>query len=277
MKRSSPNLDLGDRDFDRVASIAMARYGIHLGPQKRQMVRNRLIRLMRNGGFSTFDALIGHFDQSRSEKDNLLFFDALSTNLTSFYREPHHFECLSRELLEPISKQVPGKLRIWSAGCSSGCEPYTMSMVLHDHFAALDRWDVKILGTDLSQAEIGKARKAVYPGNSVDDLDDHLIADHVERISRDGEPLVRMKSHVRKLVTFGLVNLMEPWRMKGPFDAIFCRNVMIYFDLPTKVRLIDRFKAMIRPGGLLMIGSAENLPHPDPGLERVAPSAFRRT
>lgn len=272
----SADVNLSDQEFDRVATIAMDRYGIRLGPQKRQMVRNRLTRLMRKHRFSTFRELIDHFEGSAAEKDGLLLFDALSTNLTSFFREPHHFECLTRELLEPLAAAKPGKLRFWSAGCSSGCEPYTLGMVLHDHFPDLERWDTKILATDLSQAEVKKGRGAVYPAKSVEELDRGIVERHFESLSRDGEPFVRVKPHVRRLVTFGLVNLMQPWKMKGPFDAVFCRNVMIYFDQPTKVHLMQRFKRMVRRGGLLVIGSAENLPQRDPDLKRVAPSAFQR-
>ena len=271
-----PQQELAEDEFRRVAHMAMERYGIRLTMRKREMVRNRLIKLARHDGFTGLSELVSHLESSSRPEDFLALFDALSTNLTHFYREANHFTALSRELLEPMKAERKRQLRIWSAGCSSGCEPYTIGMVFHETVREAASWDAKILATDFSTTELSKARRGVYEQTAVDELDSGIVQRYFEKHSHEGRAYVKIKKQVRDLVTFGLVNLMDPWKMKGPFDAIFCRNVMIYFDAPTRLSLVSRFKALIRPGGLLFIGSAENLPGHHQDLERVEASGFRK-
>lgn len=263
---------LTDAQFTKLAQLAYDSWGLELPPGKRVLIDNRITKLMRSDGFETVDALLSRATGAQGGLMSL--FDVLSTNHTGFYRESGHFDCLVDEVIRPYSEgRWPGngKLRIWSAACSNGSEPYTLGMVLHDNLPDLQRRDVKILATDLSDSALASARRAVYPKKVVGDLPRATVERHFE----SKEDQVAVRSHVRNLITFGVVNLVGDWKMNGPFDAIFCRNVMIYFDAPTKAKLIGRLRQLLCPGGLLFVGSSESLIGQVNGLQTVAPGAYR--
>ncbi len=264
---------LSDAQFTTLARLAQDRWGLELQEGKRVLVDNRISRLMRAGRFESVDELL---EKSGARPEGLLaLFDALSTHHTSFYRESAHFDCLRDEIARPAAEgrlDTGRRLRFWSAACSNGSEPYTLAAVLHDHLPDIASWDVRILATDLSASALNVARRAVYPKKAVA----NLSAEHVRRHFERRPEGVAVRRHLRELVTFGVVNLIAPWNMQGPFDAIFCRNVMIYFDAPTKARLVERLTALLRPGGLLFVGSSESLVDRVRGLELVVPSAYRK-
>ena len=274
-------LHLSDAEFGQVAKLAYDRFGLSIPESKRDMVSNRLTRLARKKGIGTLGELIATVGESASVEDMLGFFDVLSTNLTNFFRESVHFELLQEHLLEPMREAAerggPRKLRIWSAGCSSGCEPFTLGILLHEVFPDLSKWDARILATDLAETEVGKAQAALYPVSYEKGVPRDYLDKYFSKTSLNGKPAIKVKDSVRRLVTIGLLNLMGHWPMKGPFDAIFCRNVMIYFDLDTREKLIRRFTQLIAPGGLLFIGCSENLSGEHPLLERIGPSAYRKS
>jgi chemotaxis protein methyltransferase CheR len=272
-------VQLDESQFERVRSLARERFGLDIAEKKLSMVNNRLTKLMRSTGSGSLEKLIASYEQARRSEELLPLFDALSTNLTMFFREAEHFDLLRREIVEPASRVASGKrprLRVWSAGCSKGCEPYTISMVLHDTLGDLGGWDARVLATDLAVSELRTARGGVYPDTFVSDLPDDVVARHFTPGVQQGKSCVRVNPRLAGPITFALLNLMEPWKLKGPFDAIFCRNVMIYFDEPTRLDLINRFKALIRPGGFLFLGTSEGLQGQHEDLLRVAPSAFRK-
>ncbi|MFT3684231.1 MAG: protein-glutamate O-methyltransferase [Phycisphaerales bacterium] len=264
---------LTQEQFDRIAGIAHKRWGLALGPAKRQLVTSRLSSHLRRHNMGVEEYL----DRSETvaDKDELLeFFDLLSTNVTSFFRDRSHFDYLERELLTGLSRgtlTLPGKrLRLWSAGCSTGCEPYTMAMVVYDLLGKQPGWDVQILATDLSTYALEEARAGAYDDDTVKDLPADLKARHFER--RDGR--WHAKSHLRAMVKTVRLNLMDQWPMNGPFDVIFCRNVMIYFDAPTRKKLVNRFAQLVRPGGVFAVGSAESLAGMDAPFRTVMPSLY---
>ena len=260
---------LSDEQFSRVARLAMDRFGLDLPVRKRQMVTNRLTRLRRDMQLESLESLIGVLEQSDSGEDRLQLFDVLSTNLTHFLREHEHLETLLREL-----DQAPwDRLRIWSAGCSAGCEPYSISMVLAEHYENLARKDFKLLATDFSVSVLRQAKEGLYSQEMVRNLSPEQLTRFMEP---QGEEF-RVREVLRRPITFALLNLMEPWRMQGPFDAIFCRNVMIYFDKPTREQLTRRFTELLKPGGLLFLGSSESLSGNHRELLRIAPSSYRRS
>lgn len=274
---SSQTVDLSDRDFGRVAAFAYDRWGLRLPIQKKGMVVNRLTKLLRGSQFGDLTAFWQHVEANATAAELLTVFDALSTNLTRFFREPGQFDFLANQFLPEVARSPgAGKLRIWSAGCSSGCEAYTVSIVLHESLPNFARWDAKVLATDLAVTELRKAKNGVYPLETVSDVDPPMIERHFDVLRNGTAPVVSVKPHVRQPITFALLNLMEPWVMKGPFDVIFCRNVMIYFDEETRTRLVRRFTDLLRPGGMLFIGYSENLAGSHPDLERVQPSSYRK-
>ena len=275
--QDAPQLDA--KQFARVQSLAHERFGLSLPASKRTMVGNRLSMHERAHGFADIEALLRHYEAAPDGEAMLPLFDSLSTNLTSFFREPQHFDCLQREILQPLVGLGPGgrtRLRFWSAGCSSGCEPYTLSMVLHDVLGDLSGWDVRILATDLSVTQVAAAREACYRPEMVESLAPDLIERHFRYVVREGEARVMLRPHVLQPLTFALLNLMEPWKIRGPFDAIFCRNVMIYFDEATRAGLVTRLAKLLRPGGILFVGSSEALPRNRNDLDWVAPSSYRK-
>jgi chemotaxis protein methyltransferase CheR len=268
--------------FQRIVSIAKTRWGLALTQAKFQLVTSRLASFLRKSTFTDVAEYLHHLENDADEKDMLVFFDLLSTNVTSFFRDRAHYDYLERELFTGIARGTltlpERKLRIWSAGCSTGCEPYTLAMLVHDHLKDLPGWDVQILATDLSNYAVQEARAGVYEHDVVKDLPAELRDRHFERRAggapgSDGDKWVA-RPHLRRLVKVGQLNLMDKWPMNGPFDVIFCRNVMIYFDGPTRERLIKRFASLLRPGGVFAVGSAETLAGMNAGLRSAMPSLY---
>ena len=263
---------LSDLEFDELAAFAHKRWGLVLDQRKRTMVENRLTALRSSlpeaGGESLLSRLMGR------PEHQLALFDALSTNHTGFFREGEHFDLLKEELLDHRS---PGdKIRLWSAGCSSGCEPYTLAILLAEAFGLGAGNDARILATDLSVEQLGKAREGVYPPQTVTAVDAVRLRRHFDTLSERGGTSYRIKPELRRPITFALLNLLDPWKMQGPFDAIFCRNVMIYFDLETKKSLARKFLRLLRPGGLFFIGTSETLSGYDLPLDLLKVGAYRK-
>ncbi|MCH8151764.1 MAG: protein-glutamate O-methyltransferase CheR [Planctomycetes bacterium] len=269
---------LAPSHFEQIAEIAMGRWGLNLTDRKMQLVSNRLAKFLYKSRFNDVQEYLEHLEAEADEEDMLVFFDVLSTNVTSFFRERKHFDYLQREFYTPLAQgnlTTPGRrIRIWSAACSTGPEPYSLAIHAIDHLPDLDTWDFKILATDLSNSAIQDARRAVYPFKMVEDLDRGLLKRHFLRGRGKQAEMVRVAPHVRCLVTVGRLNLMDSWPIRGPFDVIFCRNVMIYFDKPTRQRLVVRLYDLLRGGGLLAIGSAETLSGLDSQFRTVEPSVY---
>jgi len=180
----------------------------------------------------------------------------MTTNLTRFFREQHHFDFLQETIIPKIRLGAEKRrLRIWSAGCSSGEEPYSIAMTLLDHFPDLGRWDARILATDLDTNMLSQGAKGLYAADTLGDVP----KTYQERFFTPKGGGFIPKEGVRKLIAFKPLNLLEPWPVKGPFDVIFCRNVMIYFDNPTKTDLVRRYAKLLSPGGWLVVGHSETL------------------
>lgn len=260
--------------FQRIAEIAKARWGLSLTASKVQLVTSRLSSFLRSSPYADVAEYLDHLDHGADEKDMLVFFDLLSTNVTSFFRDRAHFDYLERELFTPLARgtlTLPGRrLRIWSAGCSTGCEPYTLAMMAYDHVQSLGNWDVQILATDLSNYAVQEARAGLYTKAELKDLPRDLCARHFEP---KGDRWA-VRPHLKQMVKVGQLNLMDRWPMKGPFDVIFCRNVMIYFDGPTREALVKRYEALLRPGGVFAVGSAETLAGMNVALRAAMPSLY---
>ena len=266
-------ISLSDREFSRIKSRVYQVAGISLSDAKRTLVISRLSKIVRALGLAGFDAYVDYLERSGSAQDGQDFVNALTTNLTRFYREDHHFEHLRSYVGGLIAEKPRGsRLRLWSAGCSTGQEPYTLGMDLLAAYPELKRWDFKILATDIDTAVIAKAARGVYPENELNGL----RAERARLFEKTGDGQIRIPTAVRELVSFKPLNLIGPnWPMKGPFDAIFCRNVAIYFDKPTQGEVFGRLGKLLAPEGFLYIGHSENLGSGGDGFRLVGKTIYQ--
>ncbi|MEO8808960.1 MAG: protein-glutamate O-methyltransferase [Rhodanobacter sp.] len=271
---------LGDSEFQFLRKFVHEHCGISLGEHKRQLVQGRLFRRLRALGLKQFSS---YCDLLRRDPQGELgeLASVISTNVTSFFREVHHYDLLANELLPRWLEQKRregDRLRIWSAGCSTGEEPYALAMVLAE---AIDKHgagdiDAKILATDLSPQALGTARRGIYPLDRLGGISDEHRRRWMLRGSGDYEGLASVHPRLRELVRIEPLNLLHDWPMRGPFDAIFCRNVVIYFDQPTKQRLFRRFAAMLPPGGQLFLGHSESLHGINEDFELIGRTVYRK-
>ena len=249
-----------ESDFLQLQQLALNHTGISLSSSKQNLVYSRLsrrLRVLNLDNFHEYCNLVN--DGHEDELEN--FFNAITTNLTAFFREPHHFEHLRGEFIPELMKNNLGsrRLRIWSAGCSSGEEPYSIAITLREAMPEIDTWDVKILATDLDSEVIARAVQGIYPIDRVAGLDEQRLKNWFQKGSGSQQDMVRVSPSVRKLISFRKLNLIHEWPMQGPFDIIFCRNVVIYFDKHTQTVLFDRYADILSPGGQLFIGHSESL------------------
>lgn len=263
-------------DFAFIATTLHENAGIHLPPSKANLVYSRLAKRLRALGLESFRdycALVGS-EEGAEERTQMIA--ALTTNVTRFFREPHHFEHLRRRLVEPLAAEVRngGRLRLWSAGCSSGQEPYSIALTVLSVMPDARAHDVKLLATDINPLVLETARKGLYPAEEVISVPADLRRAWMEPT---GTGTLRMDEAARGLVSFRALNLIGAWPMKGPFDAIFCRNVVIYFDEKTQGRLLGRLASLLRPGGVLYLGHSERMVGPAEALFRLeATTSYRK-
>ncbi len=263
---------LSEREFARIKARVYSVAGISLSDAKRTLVVSRLSKIVRALRLPSFDAYVDYLERGGTAQDGQDFVNALTTNLTRFYREDHHFDHLRSYIGELMAARPRGtRLRIWSAGCSTGQEPYTIGMDLLAAFPDLRRWDFKILATDIDTAVLAKAAGGIYPESELSGLSP-VRARQLERV---GDGTIRIPAAVRELVSFKPLNLIGPWPMKGPFDAIFCRNVAIYFDKPTQGEVFGRFSKLMAPEGFLYIGHSENLGSGGDGFRLVGKTIYQ--
>lgn len=259
-ERSSEH-QLGNKEFKFICKLVYETTGIVLGEGKREMVYRRLMRRTRElkiPSFSEYCQLLKVADSQ--ELPN--FVNAITTNLTSFFREQHHFDYLRDTFLPEHQRDFLSsrRLRIWSAACSTGEEPYSLAMTVNEAMGSiLSAWDVAILATDLDTNVLETAKQGVYRSDSIKDLPHSRRKRWIKKGSGDKQNFVKVNPSLAKLITFKQLNLLEQWPMRGPFDVIMCRNVLIYFDKDTQEGLIDRFTSMLRPGGLLLLGHSESI------------------
>ena len=265
-----------DADFRSLAQLAYEYAGIALADGKRNLVYSRLSRRLRALGLSSFAEYREHLAESDREIES--FINSISTNHTKFFREAHHFDHFRTHVALPFvqaaHRATDRRLRIWSAGCSTGEEPYTIAVVLKREMRNIDRHDVRILATDIDTDVLGKAARGEYSLSAIDDIP-KTYRDFFQPADDEGANVV-MDDDLRSFIAFRRLNLMDPWPFHGLFDAIFCRNVMIYFDAGTRAALVDRFTRQIKPGGWLYIGHSESLIGSHAGLQLVGRTVYRR-
>jgi chemotaxis protein methyltransferase CheR len=270
---------LGDAEFEFIRHVIGENAGIVLGPNKRQLVQGRLSRRLRELGLRSYEDYCEHLRQSGPE-ELVALINALTTNVTSFFRENHHFEYFGSHMLPQAMERnaATRRIRIWSAGCSTGEEPYCLAMVAGEAATAGVRWDMKILATDIDSEVIAFAREGIYPLERIASVAPERLRRYFQKGIGAHAGKAIAKAELRAAVTFRLLNLQQqPWPMTGPFDVIFCRNVMIYFDQPTRERLIARFVELLAPGGYLCIGHSESIHTQSAPLQLVGKTIYRKT
>jgi chemotaxis protein methyltransferase CheR len=267
----------GNEDFEALRKLVKDLTGINLSDQKRELVYGRLARRLRTLGLRTFaeyrDLLSSDGGREISELCN-----AITTNLTAFFREGHHFDYLREQVLKPLAAQSAAtrRVRIWSAGCSTGEEAYSLAMTVIEALPDLPRWDVKILATDLDSDVLERAQRGVYAADRVRALGPQRLSRFfVERRAREGL-CYEVTPELTALITFKQLNLMHHLPMKGPLDAIFCRNVVIYFDKDTQRELFARVAYLQRPGDLLFLGHSESLFKVSESYTPIGKTVYRR-
>ena len=270
---------MSEAHFGCFRDLAKAHAGIALPGHKRNMVYRRVSKRMTALGLKSFGAYRDLLFGADANRELQHFVNALTTNKTEFFRENHHFKHFASVVLPGLrgaGKPASPKLRVWSAGCSSGQETYSIAMTIAETFADLPRWDAKVLGTDIDTNVIELGRRGVYSDAETQSIPPKLRHRFIEALpgeTRHG----RMTNSLRSLVTFNQLNLHGPWPMKGKFDAIFCRNVIIYFDVPDQCRLFERFADSLCEGGYVYIGHSESLYKVTERFRPIGQSIYQRT
>ncbi|MDZ7750307.1 MAG: protein-glutamate O-methyltransferase [Gammaproteobacteria bacterium] len=259
VERGTREFNFSDKDFRYIKKIVHEHSGIALSDAKQDLVYGRLSRRLRHHGMTSFRDYCALLTDTQDDTEFGEFINAITTNLTSFFRENHHFEFMAGQALPALmeANRVSRRLRIWSAGCSTGEEPYSIAMVVAEQLPA--DWDVRILATDLDSSVVERAAAAVYPLERVEGVTLERKRRWMMKGGGGQRGLVRMRDELRDMITFNKLNLMHDWPFKGPFDLILCRNVVIYFDKDTQRVLFERFANVINPRGYLFLGHSETL------------------
>ena len=266
-----------DEDFGFLRKLITAHTRIQVTEMKREMVYGRVSRRLRHLGMTSFAEYCKLLQENlESELGNLI--NAITTNLTSFFREPHHFDYLRHAAFPTIleSNASYRRVRIWSAGCSTGEEAYSIAITAGQACHAFTDWDIKVLGTDIDTNVLDRARRGVYPLADIERLPAAVRQRAFLKGMNGHAEQAKLKEEIRRLVTFLPLNLIEAWPMRGPFDAIFCRNVVIYFDRATQMALFDRFADILTPGGFLFIGHSETLFGISNRFELIGQTIYRK-
>jgi chemotaxis protein methyltransferase CheR len=269
-------IELKESEFRQIRDLLKNDYGISLGDEKRTLVYSRLRPMLKEKGFDNFTEFIDYVKSDRTGEAAVVLTNRLTTNHTFFMREPEHFEFL-KNITFPWIEQKFGQqkdLRLWCAASSSGEEPYTLQMLAQDYFGSKPGWNLEILATDISEKVLAQASHGIYSNESLRVMPKEWLSKYFKPYDNDN---MVVKDEIKKLVTYRKWNLMET-RMpfKKPFQVIFCRNVMIYFDADTRAEIAKRMYGVLEPGGYLFIGHSESLSSAGTQLQYVRPAVYRR-
>jgi chemotaxis protein methyltransferase CheR len=264
---------LHEKTYARICEVVYARSGIHLGPHKQALVCARLGKRLRQLSCGDYEDYLKRLLDDEAGDEVVRMLDAITTNVTSFFRESAHFDFLRDRFAEALNRGER-RWRLWSAACSSGEEPYTLAMTLLEAAGSADI-DVRVLATDLSTRILEAARRGTFPPQRVGPIPKDLLRRYFHTVEDGG---LRIDDRVRRMVHFARMNLIQtPYPMRGPMDVVFCRNVMIYFDVPVRTKLLAEFRRLLRPGGWLMVGHSESLAGQNhDGFRAVQPSVYQR-
>lgn len=273
------NEDLSDRLFQKFSDLVYQECGINLHQGKRALLQARLNKRLRATNSASYENYYQYLTSDQNNDELVQFLDCISTNLTYFFREIQHFEILGQllpKLLAEKKKKRDHRLRIWSAGCSTGEEPYSLAMFVLPHLDDFKECDFRILATDISTRTLSIAARGVYTKEKIEKVPDHLRKQYfMNRQQRNGAPEYEVAPILKRIVSYRRLNLKDPYPFKGPFDYIFCRNVMIYFDKSTQESLVQKMAGYLSPGGYLFVGHSESLMGLRHSLSYVCPAVYR--
>ena len=270
---TSMSIELNEKHFKKVSQLVYRFSGINLKDGKEALVRARLMKRLRALGMGSFEEYFKYIESDRGGEELSCMLDAMTTNKTFFFREAGHFNYLCEKILPELKGQ---KLRFWSAACSSGEEPFSLAILLMENVPQIKSMDVRILATDISTKMLNKARRAVYEEGTLRDVPRLLLQKYFIKVRKQHPLAYQVKDNVSSMVQLTWLNLMDSWPMKGSFNVIFCRNVMIYFDRPTQQKLINRFWELIEPGGYLFVGHSESLSAISHKFKYIRPATYRK-
>ncbi len=268
-------ITLEQTQFEKIAVKLRNVCGINLVDGKQELVKARLRKRIVQLGLFNFDQYLEYIDQDESGTELNMMVQELTTNTTHFFREPKHFDFLKTIILPQLDQNKP--FRIWSAGCSSGEEPYSISMMLHEELSNISAFDIKILATDISPEILDRAKNGIYSDQTVQPVDPKYVSKYFTSMYKEGQKVYQVKSQVRSMVQFARLNLMKQWPMKSLFDLILCRNVMIYFNTETREVLINKFNNFLKSDGFFFIGHSESLTAMKHQLKYVQPAVYQNT
>lgn len=277
------NYILSEKDFRSISKMVYEHCGINLHVGKKELIRARLAKRLRIGNFKSFSEYMKHVHDDKTGKEFSILIDSLSTNLTSFFRERQHFEFLQSRFIPSLLEQKANKrnfrIRAWSAGCSSGEEPYSIAITLLDAIEGKGRWDIKILGTDISTSMLEVAKMGVYDKQRVNPVTPLQRQKYLLHNQKDRQSVFEVSKTLRDIIIFKYLNLMEEWPINpaGGVDFIFCRNVMIYFDKPTQEHLVNRFWNRLALGGMLFTGHSESLTGIEHKFKYIQPTIYTKS
>lgn len=270
------NFQLSDSDFEKFKELIYREAGIHLTEMKKALVQARLTKRIRALGLVSFSDYHRYLLEN-SEEEMVNFINSITTNKTEFFRESKHFEFINDFVLPNLEEKKVNRIRIWSAGCSTGEEPYTLAITVLEYFRDRALPDVKILATDIDTTVLEKGQRGIYREDQLVNMDRDLIQRYFLRGKGEDAGHYQVKDFVKRLVFFRRLNLqMDAYPMKGPFHMIFCRNVIIYFDKDTQKRLFERFYRYLDDDGYLFIGHSENISNLTNRFNLVGNTTYRK-
>ena len=265
--------ELTDGDFIKISRLIYRLCGINLKENKKALVRARLVKRLRALKMRTIRQYMRYLASENGLKEMGSLIDVMTTNKTSFFREAEHFNFLGNRVLPELNSS---RLRFWTAACSSGEEPFSLSIILHEKIPDIKSRDVRILATDISMQMLEKAHEARYRKDTMTDIPLRYLGKYFTKELNGRDIVYSVRDNVRALVKLAWLNLVETWPMKGTFNVIFCRNVMIYFDKQTQERLINRFWKILEPGGYLFVGHSEGLSSISHRFQYIQPAIYRK-
>lgn len=275
-------IDINDKEFGLFQQLIYDASGIFLTPAKKELLKSRLMKRLRQKSLNSFKAYYEYITQRDATGEELIsMLDCISTNLTEFFREAAHFRFLSEKAIPPLlenkRKKHEKRIRIWSAGCSTGEEPYSISMIVAERVLPRYEWDVKILATDISTRVLKKAMEGIYTKDQLKGMSPQLVNAYLKKTNIDNKDYYYINDSLKEMVVFRRLNLTdETFPFKGQFDFIFCRNVMIYFDKQTQNGLISKFYKHLAPDGYLFIGHSESLAGTNNKFRYVQPTVYQK-
>jgi chemotaxis protein methyltransferase CheR len=268
---------LSDADFSRLSKFIQGEYGIKMPPEKKIMLQSRLQKRLRALGMVSYSDYVNYVFDGKNTEEIIHMIDVVSTNKTDFFREPVHFDYLKNKILPEFKSKASGNFNIWSAGCSSGAEPYTIAMVCEDFKRANNDFSYNIFATDISTRMLKKAINAIYPVSEIDVISLDLKKKYLLKSKNPNENVVRIVPELRQKLKFGRLNFMDDeYHVNQMFDLIFCRNVLIYFDRENQEKVINNLCKNLKPDGYFLLGHSESITGINVPLKHIQPTIFQK-